>query len=147
MLQHKGPVTALLCINAVLTIILIVVSFSASRAEPAVQPEPEPLTEIGNDLLLTVLEEPARLVIAGFYRDAGSRVAVTPPDMEILELKRLGKGRSMRFLVKLKVTPYLGAHNPLGEDHLTFEINHGSIHLTGFEHLKDFPPAEYPPPY
>ncbi|NLM45247.1 MAG: DUF3888 domain-containing protein [Firmicutes bacterium] len=148
MLRQKGLVTALLCLNAALTVILIIVTFAANQAEPAVQPEPEPLTEIANDILLASLEEAARLVLTGYYRDADSRqLALTPADMEIMELKRLGQGRSLNFLVKIKAAPRLGAHNLLGEDQLTFEINHGSIRVTEYEHMKDFPQAELPPQF
>jgi len=145
-LKQKGPVTVLLCVNAVLTIILIIVAFSTNQAEPAIQSEPEPLTEISNDLLLASLEEAARLVITGYYcNTASQQIAVTPMDMEIIELKRLGQRHSLNFLVKIKVTPRLDALNPLGEDHLTFEINHGSIKLTEFKHVKDFPQVEFQP--
>lgn len=44
------------------------------------------------------------------------------------------------ILVKLRTTPQVGAHNPIGEDELTYHIKpDGEIILTDYEHIKNYP--------
>lgn len=143
-MKYKGWITALLCINALLTIILIFASFQAQPTESKAPPEPEPLTEISNDLLISNLLHYVDLVVAGYYKETSAYgVSISPYMMEIISLKRLGNGKSYEFEVTLKVTPYTGAHIPLGEDLLTFEIRNGFVQLTDFKHQKDFPAVDF----
>ena len=47
-----------------------------------------------------------------------------------------------QFLIKLEVTPFLGAHNPVALDHLTFKADIDGVVLLKFEHLESY---ELPP--
>ena len=44
------------------------------------------------------------------------------------------------ILVKFRTTPQIGAHNPIGEDELTYHIKpDGEIILTDYKHIKNYP--------
>jgi hypothetical protein len=48
------------------------------------------------------------------------------------------------FLIKLEAAPYLGPHNSIGIDHITFRVQSDEVILEKYEHIKSFP---IPPNY
>jgi len=64
--------------------------------------------------------------------------------INILEATRPDGYRTFRFLLKLGVKPFIGAHNGIGIgiDNITFEISPSEVIMKKFEHIKSF---ELPP--
>jgi hypothetical protein len=47
--------------------------------------------------------------------------------------------RRFGFEIMLQVSPYLGAHNSIGTDLITFRISSGEVTVEKFEHIKSYP--------
>lgn len=43
------------------------------------------------------------------------------------------------FIIKFEVSPFLGAHNSIGVDHITLRVSYGEVKLEKFEHVKSKP--------
>lgn len=54
------------------------------------------------------------------------------------------KGTQLFFKIKLEVSPYLGAHNSIGVDHIILSVSSGGVEVEKFEHIKSYP---IPPNY
>lgn len=139
MLENKKPIITLLCINAILTIVLIIASFQTQPTQTKVEIIEDPSAKTKSEIILTLLQNPTELACKGHYKKtAAASIIVEPYMLEILDVKRSGNDNSYSFTVKVKATPYSGAHQ-IGEDQLTFQISQHNIHLLEFEHLKDLP--------
>ncbi|NLZ93102.1 MAG: DUF3888 domain-containing protein [Firmicutes bacterium] len=140
MLENRKLIIALLCVNALLTLVLIFSTFQVQPTETKIEYTEDPLAGLRNDIIVTMLQDSIELAIKGYYHSSDSfSVEIDPYRTEILDLQNLGKGVSHGFLVKVKVTPYTGTNQQLGEDHLTFQITSGNIKLIKFQHIQDFP--------
>jgi hypothetical protein len=43
------------------------------------------------------------------------------------------------FVIKVEVAPYIGPHNAVGIDHITFNVNpSGDVKLEKYEHIKSY---------
>lgn len=62
---------------------------------------------------------------------------------QITDTKMIYTKKGLVFIVKLKVQPFVGAHDPLGTDLFTFKIKDMKITLEKFEHLESFPIRPY----
>lgn len=58
---------------------------------------------------------------------------------QITNTKMIYTTKGLDFIIKLKVQPFVGAHDPLGTDLFTFKIKDGKITLEKYEHLESFP--------
>lgn len=139
MFANKKPIITLLCINAILTIILILSSMQPQPVQTKVEIIEDPLAKVKNDTVLAMLQNSIELACKGHYKKSGDASVIIEPYMiEILEMKRSGSDNSYNFTVKVKVTPYSGAHQ-MGEDHLTLHISKHNVSLLEYTHLKDLP--------
>ncbi len=104
------------------------------------------------DALKTLLMHYIDKAIDEFY---GQYLTYTPMEnpwsVEFISLEQTG----FKFLIKLNVQPYIGPHNSVGIDCITFEIDaSGKVTVKNFEHVKSFPIApnyhdiikKWPPP-
>jgi len=68
----------------------------------------------------------------------------TNPDIEVFDyetkVSSVEDKENVGTLVKFRTTPQIGAHNPVGEDELTYHIQpNGEIMLTDYKHIKSYP--------
>lgn len=66
------------------------------------------------------------------------------PDIEVFDyetkVSSVEDKKNVGILVKFHTTPQIGAHNPVGEDELTYHIQpNGEIMLTDYNHIKSYP--------
>ncbi|NLZ39439.1 MAG: DUF3888 domain-containing protein [Firmicutes bacterium] len=140
MLENRKLIIVLLCVNAFLTLVLIFSTFQVQPTETKVEYTEDPLAELRNKIILTMLQDSIGLAVRGHYQTSDNfDVVINPYRTEILDLQDLGKGVANGFLVKVKVISSTGTNQQLGEDHLTFQITSGNIKLMQFQHIKDFP--------
>lgn len=62
-------------------------------------------------------------------------------------LKTERVNESFQFTITVEVTPVLGAHNPVGKDHLTFSITPSDIKLLQFQHVETYELPEHLQPF
>lgn len=90
------------------------------------------------DSLFPYIKKPIKDYYGGFVP-----VEVTTPSSKVIEANYFPE--KAYFIVKLQVEPYLGAHDPIGIDNLTFKIDqtNGNITLEKYEHVKSFKIPEH----
>jgi len=57
--------------------------------------------------------------------------------VDYLDVKRIGD--TFTFIIKVQVKPFVGAHNTIGIDNITFEVSPGEVKVISNEHIKDYP--------
>lgn len=94
-----------------------------------------------HDIFLSLLEPYTERAIDDFYSKYLSYVPGSAPYFEeVLNVQRMGnKPSTFDFLIKLEVKPYIGPHNSVGVDHITFRVRaSGEVTLEKFEHIKSY---------
>jgi hypothetical protein len=97
--------------------------------------------ELYQDIFLSLLEPHTEKAISDFYSKYLFDLPGSAPYFEdVLSVKRIGdEPRTFDFLIKLEVAPYIGPHNSVGIDHITFRVQgSGEVTLEKFEHIKSF---------
>lgn len=97
--------------------------------------------ELYKDMFVTLLTPYIKEAITKYY---GQSYQIALAKVEILDIERPLGYRSFKFITKIQVKPFVGAHNTIGIDHLTYEISSGEVKLKKFEHIKSF---KLPPHY
>lgn len=98
------------------------------------------LEEMYQDVFMTLLLPHIRESVTNYYEiNAGYSPMVDPWQPKILSIERPEGYRTFSFIIKLKVLPYLGAHNSIGVDHITVSVSSGKIKIEKFEHIESYP--------
>ncbi|WLC77741.1 DUF3888 domain-containing protein (plasmid) [Clostridium estertheticum] len=95
--------------------------------------------ELYQDIFSTLLDENIQDGLHSYYKKF---VQYDLFDIKVLKAIRPAGYRTFGFLLKLQVRPFVGAHNTIGIDNITFEISPSGVIMKNFEHLKSF---ELPP--
>ena len=99
--------------------------------------EEELVMDMFLSLLLPTIQEAVTHYYSAYFTESP---LVYPYEINILKKERVNE--SFQFTITVEVTPVLGAHNPVGKDHLTFSITPSDIKLLKFKHIEDY---ELPP--
>lgn len=91
--------------------------------------------ELCTDIISTLLFPEINKCIDKYYPEH-PQVALF--NVKILETKRPAGYRTFNFMIKLEVKPFVGAHNVIGIDHITFDISPTGVSVEKFEHIKSF---------
>lgn len=107
--------------------------------EPEI-PSSGSLEELYQDVFMTMLLPYIQEAVSHYYEEnTGYSPTVDPWQPDILFIERPDGYRTFAFVIKLGVAPYLGAHNPIGVDHLTIRVSPGEVSVEKFEHIKSYP--------
>lgn len=98
------------------------------------------IEEIYQDVFITLLLPYIEEAVTDYYeKNTGYSPSVDPWEPDIISIARPKGYRTFLFVIKLEVSPFLGAHNSIGVDRLTIRVSSGEIKVEEFEHIKDFP--------
>lgn len=102
--------------------------------------------ELYQDIFVSLLQPYVDKATDSFYSKYLSYLPGSAPYFnDVLSVERVkeeNQPRRFEFLVKLEVLPYIGPHNSVGRDIITFRINaSGEVTLEKFEHVESFPIA------
>ncbi|ERI95435.1 hypothetical protein HMPREF1982_00178 [Clostridiales bacterium oral taxon 876 str. F0540] len=97
--------------------------------------EAKSLDELYSDVLTTSLSSYIQHEIENYYK---MPVQLNLSTTKILDIVRPRGYRTFEFIVKIQVSPFIGAHNTVGTDNITFDIRPGSIKVINYEHIKSF---------
>ena len=87
-------------------------------------------------LLLPYINE----AVKNYYESrTGVVPGVDPWEPKVLMIERPNVFRTFLFKIKLEISPYLGAHNSIGVDHITLLVSAGEVKVINFEHIRDYP--------
>lgn len=86
-----------------------------------------------SDAFITTLSPHISNAVVGHY---GELTQFGLYDVEVISINRTQNGRNFNFIVVLKIFPYEKAHNYIGEDTLTLEINPSGVNVTKYIHEK-----------
>ncbi|MEF9952657.1 MAG: DUF3888 domain-containing protein [Clostridium sp.] len=96
----------------------------------------DPKEEYYKELFITLLAPYIDKAVEKYY---GKRYAFAPWEVDVLSVDRPNNPALGSFIVKLQVTPYVGAHNSIGLDNITIKISYGEEPLVQkFEHIKSY---------
>jgi len=96
--------------------------------------------ELYKDIFIAAFNPYIQKAIEGYYDEP---LSYGLADVEIIDIKRPLGHRSFNFEIKLQVQPFEGAHNTVGIDIVTINLNTEGINVTNFQHLKDFERPSY----
>lgn len=98
------------------------------------------LEELYQDVFMTTLLPYIQEAITKYYEEnTGYSPIVAPYTPSILSIERPNGYRTFVFVIKLEIMPYLGAHIPIGVDHITISVSSGDVKVEKFEHIKSYP--------
>jgi Protein of unknown function (DUF3888) len=83
------------------------------------------------------LSNPIDTAVKDLYKDYPEVVSWAAYDTKILKIKQL-YGVGGAYEVKLKIFPYYGAHNGIGEDEIVVRVTSGNNILLSSKHLKTY---------
>lgn len=92
-----------------------------------------------NDDLKTVLLPYVQGAVSNYYEEntGYSPIVDIWGNSDIISIKRLN---GYTFIIKFEVSPYLGAHNSIGVDHITLKVSpSGEVKIENFEHINSYP--------
>lgn len=121
---------------------------SAKTAEPyKFNPLEDSKDKLCNDILVSFLSRYTQEAVSNYYSKYLKNIPSADPLFDkVISVERLpGEKGQIRhdYLITIETSPYLGAHNSVGIDHVTFRINAlGDVSLEKFEHIKSY---EIPP--
>lgn len=116
--------------------------FSAKMGIPMeYEPEEGSIEELYKDMLVTQLQPIISMGIEQYY---GAPLMYDLFDIRFMEIQREAY-RSFNFLVTVRVEPFVGAHNVIGQDELVIRMKPGETKLERFTHLKSYPVPDYRP--
>lgn len=97
--------------------------------------------ELYQDVFITLLTPYIQEAVNEYYGMVkGENPGVDPYFVKVLNVVRPDGYRTYNFIIKFKVTPYIGAHNMVGLDHVTVEIELGKVKVIKFEHIEGYNP-------
>lgn len=93
--------------------------------------------ELYKDIFITLLDPYIQKAIEDYYEKP---LFHDPWSVEVLDIERPNGDGTFWFRIKLKVMPYVMAHNVVGTDHITFNVSgDGEVKIEKFQHIKDHP--------
>lgn len=95
--------------------------------------------ELYKDIIVTLLEP---YITDEITRRYGTLLQYDLFNVEFLKIER-SSYRSLNFLIKLQVKPFVGAHNTIGIDEITIRVSPVKTKIEEFEHIKSFPPPPH----
>lgn len=98
------------------------------------------------DIFVSLLAPYSQKAVSDYYGKYLKEIPSADPNFDtVLSVERVGDDHRLEFIIKLEVLPYIGPHNSVGRDHLTFKIHAlGEVILEEFDHLESF---QIPPNY
>jgi hypothetical protein len=122
---------------------LLFLPFNTVYAEDLPKPPKESREEMYHDLFVSMLLDDIQKHVDDYYSVLMTQSPlVYPYEVYIKSVERLQGYRSFNFTVVLQVTPVIGAHNSVGKDELTFNIDLSNAKLVQYKHIKTY---EIPP--
>lgn len=92
--------------------------------------------ELYQDIFFAFLEPYISKAIKDYY---GKSYNFDNWNTDILSVERPNGNRTELFIIKLQVNPYIGAHNTVGTDNITFRVSSGGkVKIEKFEHIKSY---------
>jgi len=91
--------------------------------------------QIHHDILCSLLMPYIDKSVDDYYtKFLNYPVRVDPWDVEILSEEQ--PNTNFRFVIKMKVFPYVGPHISVGEDNITMSVEVPDVVVNNFEHIK-----------
>ena len=91
--------------------------------------------ELYKDIIVTLLEPQITDEVEIHY---GKPLLYDLFDIEFLSIERTSY-RSFTFVIKVKIRPFVGAHNIIGIDEITIKLSPGKTEVEEFKHIVSFP--------
>jgi hypothetical protein len=134
-------ILAIIC----LTLSLVYLPINIYAAEPHTDakqglgynhtPSEGSIEELYKDIIVTLIEPYITKEVEKYY---GQLLQYDLFDVEFLEIHR-SEYRSFSFVIKLQISPFVGAHNTIGIDNITLKVSSGKTEVYKFQHIKSFP--------
>ena len=105
---------------------------------PAEGSEEELVMDMFFSLLLPSIQEAVSYYYSAYLTESP---LVYPYEINILKMAKVNE--SFQFTITVEVMPVLGAHNPVGKDHLAFSITPSNIKLLQFQHVETYELLEH----
>jgi hypothetical protein len=103
-------------------------------------PQEGSVEELYKDIIATLIQPYISDEIKKYY---GSPYLYDLFSMKFLRIDRPYGYRSFAFKIKVEVQPFIGAHNTVGIDEMTINLEGGRPKVENFKHIKSFPIPKY----
>lgn len=95
--------------------------------------------ELYKDIIVTLLEPVITNEVTTHY---GMPLLYDLFDVDFLNIERLNY-ESFSFIIKLRIRPFVGAHNTIGIDEIIIRVSPGETKVEEFKHIESFPVPPY----
>lgn len=100
--------------------------------------------EVYEEIILTTLHPYILRDIGSYYeKTLKYPPSVSPYITKVFNIEKPDRMNPFKFLITIRVRPYVGTHNKVGEDELTYSLDWGEINLENYEHIKDYKLPSY----
>lgn len=115
-------------------LLALFISFRNNKSTQTISQEAATEQSVKDSIIVRCFLKNINADILSFYSN---------PDVEVFdyetEVLSVEDKKSVGTLVKFRTTPQIDAHNPIGEDELTYHITpNGEITLTDYKHVKNY---------
>ncbi len=120
--------------------LLLLTSSNLSIAN-AISPTPQVNKEVKlyKDVTLTLVTPVVQKAINEFYGKINNENPVVDPyHMDIVRTTRPSGENTYGFLIEIKATPYVGAHNIVGLDNITLQVAPYEVIVKDFKHIESY---------
>lgn len=93
------------------------------------------IEELYKDIIVTLLYSVIDNEVETYY---GRPLEYDLFSIDFLSIERPNY-RSFTFVIKLQISPFIGAHNTIGIDEIIIRISPGETKVEEFKHIKSFP--------
>lgn len=93
------------------------------------------IEELYKDIIVTLLEPQITDEVEIHY---GKPLLYDLFNIDFLSIERTTY-RSFTFVIKVKIRPFVGAHNIIGIDEITIKLTPGETEVEEFKHIESFP--------
>jgi len=123
-------------------IFVFIISFRIKENKVIEVVKPQLSEELFKQMTITLLMPSVNAAIENYYKEYLNYAPTDDPWFIKISKTEKVKDNTYEFLVKVELTPYIGPHNSVGLDHITFRIMPwGEVILEKYEHIESYPIA------
>ncbi len=140
----KKSINIFLVIISMSAILTLIDSKEMSKARLYIDDTPnvskDSQEELYKDMFITLMDPYINQALTKYY---GQSYQYDLFNVNVISASRPEGYRTFSFIVKIEVKPFVGAHNIIGIDHITYKISPSVVKLEEFEHIKSFNVPSY----
>lgn len=95
--------------------------------------------EVFDEIIRTTLHPYILRDIGSYYEKTLKHPpSVSPYVTKVIKIEKPDRTNQFKFLITIRVRPYVGTDYAVGEDEITYNLDWGKINLENYKHVKEY---------